>query len=62
MEQSYSSETNSHSASQEITRLLCKPKVHYHAHRSAPLFIILNQINPVHSFTPCFFKIRGKCQ
>jgi hypothetical protein len=57
MEQSSSQEVNSHSANQEIPRLLWNPKVHYHVHNRPPLAPILSQMNQIHTFAPYFPKI-----
>jgi hypothetical protein len=58
MDQSPSSEANSHSASQEIPCLLQNRKVHYRIHEVAPLVPILSQLHPVHTFPSRSFKIQ----
>jgi hypothetical protein len=56
MEQSPSCEASSHSASQEIPRLLCNPKVHYRVHKNPPLLLVLSQMHPVRAFKTYFPK------
>jgi hypothetical protein len=50
-------ETCSGSASQEITRSLCNPEVHYRVGESLPLCLVLSHMNPVHTLTTYFIKI-----
>jgi len=47
MERSPSSEANRFSDSQEITRILWNPKVHYHVYKCPSPLPILRQFNPV---------------
>jgi hypothetical protein len=57
MEQSPSWEANRFVASQEIPRVLLKPKVHYRIHKCMPPASSLSQLNPVHTPTAHFLKI-----
>jgi len=54
IEQSPSSESNSHSDSQGIPRLLRNSKVHYCVHNSPPLVPILTKKHLVHTLPPYF--------
>jgi len=53
------SEVNTHSASQEIPRLLWNPKVHYCVHKSPPLDTVLSQMHSVHTLSPYFPEIHS---
>ena len=57
MEQSPCWEANRFSASQEISRILWNPIVHYRTHKSPPPVPILRQLDPVHTPTFHFLKI-----
>jgi hypothetical protein len=48
---------NSSSATQEITLLLWKPKVHSRGQKSSPRFPVLSQMNPVHTHLANFSKV-----
>jgi hypothetical protein len=60
MEQSPSREANSHSASQEIPRILLNLKVYYRVHNSLPLVPTLSQMNPVPTFPSYISKIHSQ--
>jgi hypothetical protein len=57
MEQGYSGEVNRFTASQEILRILWKPKVHCRFHKSWHPVPILSQLDPIHTPTSHFLKI-----
>jgi hypothetical protein len=52
-------ETNNHSSTQEIPRLLWNPKDHCRVHKGPPLDPIPGQMHPVHTFPLHFPKINS---
>jgi len=59
MEQSVSSEANSHSVSQKIPTFYGTQKILYHVHNSQPLITVLSHMHPLHSFPSYFPKIHS---
>ena len=57
MEQSPSLEADWFSASQEISRTLWNPKIHYRVHKCPPPVPTLSQLDPLHIPTSHFLKI-----
>jgi len=57
MEHSPSWENNLFSASQEIPRILCNPKVHHRTHKCTPTVPIPSQLDPVHTPISNFLMI-----
>jgi len=56
MKQSPSWEANRFLAGQEISRILCYPKVHYHIHKIPPPVPILSQNILLHASSSHFLK------
>ena len=52
MDQSPSWEASRFSASQEISRILWNPKVHYRIHKIPPTVCVLSQIDVIHASIP----------
>jgi hypothetical protein len=50
---------DSHSASQEIPRLLRNSKVHYRVHNNPPLVLVQNHMRPLYNFSHYFPKIHS---
>jgi hypothetical protein len=57
MKVSTSCEAASCAVTQELTKNLWNPKVHYRFHKSPPLVPTLNQISPVYTTSFCLCKI-----
>ena len=58
MEYSPSWEVNQFSDSQEIPCMLWNPKIYYRTHKCPPTVPILSQLDPVHTPTSHFLKLR----
>jgi hypothetical protein len=59
MEQSFSRESDSSSASQEIPRIVCNPEFHYPVQKILSHVAILSQLSPFHALPTDFFKIHS---
>jgi hypothetical protein len=59
MDQSYSSDANSLSATQDISYPLWNTKFHYGVHNSPPLIRNPSQIHPLYTFLTYFSKIHS---
>jgi hypothetical protein len=59
-DQSPSWESNSRPASQEFPCLLRNPEVYYRVYKIPPLIHILNQMNPIHTFSPYVCKVHAR--
>jgi hypothetical protein len=57
MQQSPSWEADSHSASQEIHRLLLDPKIHYRVHNSPPVGPVMDQLSLAHTIMPVLWPL-----
>ena len=55
IKQSPSFESDGRSANQEIARLVWKPKIRYRSYKGPLLVLVVSQMNPVNTLTPCSF-------
>jgi hypothetical protein len=62
MQQSPPWEANSHSAGQEILRLLWNPTVHNHVRKNPTMVPIPSQMNPIHILTSYLIMMKLKTE